>query len=68
MGVNTFKNLMIYINLTLESFADHDNLTPTVLHTCTSLILIRFACKICCGIDNILISWHDKQNECFALY
>lgn len=27
MGVNTFKNLMIYINLTLESFADHDNLT-----------------------------------------
>lgn len=40
----------------------------TVLHTCTSLILIRFACKICCGIDNILISWHDKQNECFALY
>lgn len=76
MGVNTFKNLMIYINLTLESFADHDNLTPIViyfnkekynsfardvytslvLHTCTSLILIRFACKICCGIDNILIS------------
>lgn len=32
MGVNTFKNLMIYINLTLESFADHDNLTPIVIH------------------------------------
>lgn len=80
MGVNTFKNLMIYINLTLESFADHDNLTPIVIYfnkekynsfardVYTSLILIRFACKICCGIDNILISWHDKQIECFALY
>lgn len=30
--VNTFKNLMIYINLTLESFADHDNLTPIVIY------------------------------------
>lgn len=32
MGVNTFKNLMIYINITLESFADHDNLTPIVIY------------------------------------
>lgn len=78
MGVNTFKNLMIYVNLTLESFADHDNLTPIVIYfnkekynSFAYLYVPDFnqnACKICCGIDNILISWHDKQNECFALY
>lgn len=75
MGVNIFKNLMIYINLILEFFVDYDNLILIViyfnkekynsfvrdvymflvLYICMFLILIRFVCKICCGIDNILI-------------
>lgn len=32
MGVNIFKNLMIYINLILEFFVDYDNLILIVIY------------------------------------
>lgn len=32
MGVNIFKNLMIYINLFLEFFVDYDNLILIVIY------------------------------------